>query len=144
VCISAKRIILTENRALLIKMYKTGWFENDPETFVIGIDGRLRLGHRTFLKLLRRSCPDVPCFIWTDSDSSGISFINDLHEIFPESRIVIINENSLQSVGYEEFQAIIKNNPRLLNREQESYLGGPVDWDKVFTPPNQLLYNPPV
>jgi hypothetical protein len=143
VCISAKRIILTENRALLIKMYKTGWFEKDPESFVIGIDGRLRLGHRTFLKLLHKSRPDVSCFIWTDSDSSGISFINDLHGIFPESRIIIIDENSLQSVDFEEFQVIIKENPRLLNREQESFLGGPKDWDKVFTLPNPLLCNPP-
>ena len=132
VSISAKRIILTENRALLIKMYKTGWFKKDPESFVIGIDGRLRLGHRRFLKLLQKGRSHVPCFIWTDSDMPGISFINDLHGIFPKNRIVLIDEGSLQSLDFESFQARIKENPRLLNREQESFLGGPEVWDVVF------------
>jgi len=130
--ISAKRIILTENRALLIKMYKTGWYRKDPKSLVIGIDGRLRLAHRRFLKLLRDSSPSVPCFIWTDSDSSGISFIKDLHDIFPESRIVLMDEKSLKVLAFKDFLVEIKENPRLLNREQESFLGGPLEWDELF------------
>lgn len=132
--ISAKRIILTENRALLLKMLKTGWFKKPPGAFVIGTDGRLRLGHRRFLKVLRESAPDTACFIWTDSDSPGLSFAKDLHRIFPDGRIVFIEGNTLHCLDYDGFSAKMLSDPGLLGKEQESFLGGPDDWDRVFTP----------
>lgn len=128
----AGRIILTENRALLIKMYKTGWFRKSPESFVVGIDGRLRLSHHRFLKLLQKAAPHTPCYIWTDSDSPGISFVEELHHLFPGARVVFIEGHNLSCLDYEKFTEKIKERPDLLNREQESLLGGPDDWDRVF------------
>jgi hypothetical protein len=128
----AGRIILTENRALLIKMYKTGWFKKSPESFVVGIDGRLRLSHHRILKLLQRAAPHIPCYIWTDSDSPGISFVEELHHLFPGARVVFIEGHNLSCLDYEKFTEKIKARPDLLNREQESLLGGPDDWDRVF------------
>jgi len=129
-------VICTENRALLLKMYQTGWVTRQPGVLVVGIDGRIRKAHRQLLKLIQKSNPHC-CFIgWVDTDKAGISIAGDLAGICPGLRMVLpLNGDTgiIEVKPYQAWEQCIQNNPVLKDKEQEQHLGNKSLWDMLTT-----------
>lgn len=128
----ARRVVLTENRALLLKMERYGWQCLEPESLVIGIDGRLRLGHARFLKVLRECNPNVAWFAWLDTDASGTGIAGEIARIIPGAFFVLPRELAGPPLQYEGWLAELEKKPELRSREQEEDLGDPGVWQEIF------------
>jgi len=128
----AGRIILTENRALLLKMEATGWQRRQSESLIIGIDGRVRLAHRRLLKMLAATGPGKAFFSWVDTDPSGIDIARQVHEILPHCLFVSTQLETAMVLPYHEWLCRIQEEQDLRDREQEELLGGPEKWDQIF------------
>jgi len=130
-------VICTENRALLLKMYQTGWIARQPGVLVVGIDGRIRQAHRRLLQLIQKSHPRK-CFIgWVDTDKAGISIAGDLAGICPDLRMVLIRDDDtgIEVMPYPAWEQYLLAYPALKNKEQEQYLGNQNIWDKLALVP---------
>ncbi len=132
--VPAGRVVLTENRALLLKMEAAEWQNTAPETLVLGLDGRLRLAHGRFLKLLAESCPKTPWFAWVDTDEAGLAIARQVAHINPGCRFILPPlgpelKTPQELAGWLEELA---KNPSLRNREQEENLGYPEMWNELF------------
>lgn len=123
----ASKVLLTENRALLLKMYKTGWLARQPDLLVIGLDGRLRGAHRRLLQELGQAVRNF--YAWVDTDAAGQSIAAALAAILPGTLFVLPPR---QLCGFEEWLSRLQNDPALCNVEQEEYLGEPSLWNRLF------------
>lgn len=124
-------VICTENRALLLKMYKSRWLD-DSKVLVIGIDGQVKSAHELFLGLLKTK---LKYFIWPDTDKAGMIIAKKLKDIVPNAELVLVdyqNKNILNIFGYLEWAIKISSNASFKDREQENFLGESKLWDKVF------------
>ncbi|MGB9904351.1 MAG: hypothetical protein ACPLQO_06745, partial [Desulfotomaculales bacterium] len=131
--VPARRVVLTENRALLLKMETTSWQDRDPATLAVGLDGRLRLAHGSFLKLLAKSRPELPWFAWVDTDEAGVAIARQVAEINPRCRFVLPPERETTTpLPLWSWLAELEGNPALRNREQEENLGGTDLWNRLF------------
>jgi len=131
--VPARRVVLTENRALLLKMEAAGWPKAAPETLVLGLDGRLRLAHGRFLRLLAESHSHLPWFAWVDTDEAGLAIARQVAEINPACRFVLPLEGGPKTPpDLAGWLAELTQNPHLRNREQEENLGNAAVWDEIF------------
>lgn len=125
-------VICTENRALLLKMYKSRWLE-DSKVLAIGIDGQVKSAHELFLGLLKQT--KLKFYIWPDTDNAGMIIAKKLKNIVPDAKLVFVdyqNKNILTTPGYSEWAAALSSNISFKDREQENFLGESKLWDKVF------------
>jgi len=138
----ARRVVLTENRALLLKMERRGWQRQEPESLVVGIDGRLRLGHARMIKILKECNPDLAWFAWLDTDASGAGIAGEIAGIIPGAGFVLPLQGEAGSpLEYREWLAELENNPELRGREQEEDLGDLETWQKMFSTAGKLSEN---
>ncbi len=124
----AGRVILTENRALLLKMHKTGWLARNPGLLVIGLDGRLRRAHRRMLEELKKQKPRS-YFAWVDTDTAGQSIAASVAEILPGC-LFVLPPGKLYP--YKDWLSLLRENKALAGKEQEEYLGEQETWDRLF------------
>lgn len=124
----AGKVLLTENRALLLKMYKTGWLARQPHLLVVGLDGRLRGAHRRLLQELGQAA-GRNFYVWVDTDAAGQSIAAAVAGILPGTLFVLPPG---QLCSFEEWWSRLQHDPALSNMEQEEYLGEPPLWDRLF------------
>jgi 5S rRNA maturation endonuclease (ribonuclease M5) len=125
-------VICTENRALLLKMYKSKWLQ-ESKVLVVGIDGQVKGAHENLLRLLQAN-PDLQFFIWPDTDKAGTIIANKLKNVLPYAELVSVNyedKNIITTSSYIEWLNILSTS-NMQEREQENYLGNSDVWDKVF------------
>jgi hypothetical protein len=124
----ASRVIFTENRAVLLKMYKTNWIQ-DSNSLVICIDGNLKTTHKTLFQGLGKYAYTIPFYIWVDGDKAGRAIAQSLYDITPTAKLVGIQNTRLQIFhGLHEWL----ENKEYHNREQENIMGGIVEWNELF------------
>lgn len=121
-------LIFTENRAVLLKMQKTGWIKKS-NALVLCFDGNLKIGHTSFFIKLSNVVLHKPVFIWVDGDDFGRDFAYKLNAIFKSCRFIGYYNNTL--VSFESIDQWV-NNKEYYNREQEGVMCGPTQWDQVF------------
>lgn len=125
-------VVCTENRALLLKMYKTGWLKNE-KVLVIGVDGQVKSAHQHILGLLAQA--KLKFFIWPDTDNAGMIIGKKLKEILPDAELVLVdylNKDILTVPSYKQWAFTLASNQSFKDREQENFLGDPILWEKVF------------
>jgi len=128
---TARRVLLTENRALLLKMAAAEWEEMDPPALVLGIDGRLRLAHARFLKVLAETHPSLPWFAWVDTDEAGLTIAGQIAAINPRCRF-LLPAGEIVRLDFAAWRRALEEDPALRNREQEDTLGHPSLWQEWF------------
>lgn len=136
----AKHLILTENRALLLKMYKSGWLGRRQDVLVIGVDGRLRQAHKKLITLMKRGKPALAFSLCVDTDQAGREIAEALVGLFPDLRLVIPAgsiptgaERQEKTRSFEEWVQWLKAYPNQGNTEQEENLGTPQHWDTIWS-----------
>ncbi|MDI6709794.1 MAG: DUF2399 domain-containing protein [Bacillota bacterium] len=125
-------VLVTENRAVLLKMYKSGWLEERRDFLVVGIDGQVRRGHRRFLTMLAGT--GIAFYAWMDTDPAGAVIAAHLNEIIPACRFVLPIGNppdTLHVLSYDAWRAQLDNRCGT-GQEQEAFLGDPALWNTLF------------
>lgn len=132
--VPVSQIILTENRALLLKMYKSGWLNKRSDVLVFGVDGRLRKAHKKLLTLMTKTNSALKIFAWVDTDNAGIEIASALAELFPEVRMVMPPTVGYKktTLPYLEWVKWFSENLSFQNSEQEEYLGDESLWDRIW------------
>lgn len=127
-----RTVLVTENRAVLLKVYKSGWLETRRDILVVGIDGQVRRGHRRLLTML--AAAGGAFYAWVDTDPAGVVIASHLHEVIPACRFVIPVGNppdTLRILSYDTWLNKLDND-RGPGQEQEAFLGDPDLWNTLF------------
>ena len=130
---NGKIVICTENRALLLKMYSSGWVARRPDVLVIGIDGQLKRGHRHLLQTMVKQNSNLEYFTWVDTDPAGVVIAGKLNEILPRMRVIISEADFPSSFLYEDWLQELNMYNENKKREQENSLGNPDIWNRLFS-----------
>lgn len=130
---NGKIVICTENRALLLKMYSSGWVARRPDVLVIGIDGQLKRGHRRLLQTLVKQNSDLEYYTWVDTDPAGVVIAGKLNETLPRMHVIISGADSPSSFLYEDWLQELNMYDENKKREQENSLGNSDIWNRLFS-----------
>lgn len=121
-------VVLTENRALLLKMAHTEW-PIRSNVLVLGIDGQPRGGLLRLLQLLA-----APILIWVDTDTAGLSIGQTLQKAVLNSRWVLpplADTLAVETGNFSEWQSRMAAYMGVTPMEQEVTLGGPDEWNTL-------------
>lgn len=136
----ATQLILTENRALLLKMHKSGWLKKRPDILVLGIDGRLRTAHKRLLTLITENNQISGISAWVDTDTAGIEIAAALAVLCPGMAMVLPPaaghaQQTVQkekTLPYQEWVNWLAQHTEYVDIEQEEMLGDEALWGAIW------------
>lgn len=122
---NAKTLWLVENRAVLTRMATETDFLKKTDSFVLGVDGQVRGGHRQLITQLCQNKSIEKVIIWVDYDEAGQVIARELINLIQGVPYRLIgNEGTI----FTEFEAYYNWSSTILNAEQEMTLGGVKEW----------------
>jgi hypothetical protein len=128
-------VICIGSKALLLKMYRSGWVGDNPGVLVIGIDGRIRRAYKKLLRLLAEKAAGLRFFAWVDADGPGRAMASELAGLLPDLKMVmpaVAPEEGLRALDYVEWAGLVTKHTEHGNLER--HLGEPDLWSRVFRP----------
>jgi len=133
----ANQVMLTENRALLLKMYKSGWLKKRPDILAVGIDGRLRTAHKRLLNLIAENSQIARISAWVDTDTAGIEIGAALAALFPGITMVLppAAGQKEKTLPYPEWVHWLAQHAEYGDTEQEEFLGNASLWETIWPAP---------
>lgn len=123
-------VIVTENRAFLLKAVHSGWVAEE-RALVLALDGQFKPAVGKFLEGLRR-----PVLVWVDCDAAGFSIGTRLAEtnctlrwVLPASEVGL---GPKTTTDRSEWEREMRRVMAVGGAEQESYMGAPSAWSEML------------
>lgn len=123
----AKYMLITNNRAILLKMYKSGFIKAYPGLLVVALEEKLRKAHTNLLEFIRGG--DCKILIWLDNNPDAALMAKQINRILPRARYILSHRNQKkEALYYNDWLDWLSKNPHYQEDGQEFLIGEPTNW----------------